>query len=133
MFDYLKIHSECTILMQISQNFPRETPPPRDQTPSLSVLRASVMPLASLVTQTPGSGGSGSTPVHVRFSRSDFTIYGRFSHVSQTPFLANFNRFCLLGFSLFVFIFIHSLAFMRRLINSPLDKASHRPLGWPWF
>ena len=46
--DYLKMHSECTILMQIVQNFPWETPGPPpagggDPLP-LSALRASVKP-----------------------------------------------------------------------------------------
>ena len=57
--DYLKMHSECTILMQISQNFPGENPPDphlrEGVTPSLplSALRASVKPSASLVTCAP--------------------------------------------------------------------------------
>ena len=58
--DYLKMHSECTILMQFLKTFPGETPGPhlrKGVTPSptlpLSALRASVKPSASLVTCAP--------------------------------------------------------------------------------
>ena len=68
--DYLKMHSECTILMQISQKIPSPTLP-------VSALRASVKPSASLATcapppPPPGSGGSGSAPVKLLLPRLNY-------------------------------------------------------------
>ena len=83
--DYIKMHSECTILMQISQNFSGET----SRTPTcgrgwpvptlpLSALRASVKPSATLVTcappPPPGSAGSGSAPDAHRFTMLLFIL-----------------------------------------------------------
>ena len=46
------MHSECTILMQISHDFPGETPGPPHHPPPFGA-HASVKPSASLVTGVP--------------------------------------------------------------------------------
>ena len=92
--DYLKMHSECTILMQISHNFPGEIPDPHlrgspDPSPTfpLSALRASVKHSAILVTCAPPPPIPPTPAVEVL----------------DPPLFYEYNCRCILDYGMFIF------------------------------